>query len=146
MIDDCQIEVVALSNFENEEIQFKAGVVALRQRIITSSTSGDLVPASGFGKYAEDIWDDIKEDKILNLQLNKITIAELCCHRLAEEKYTSFCKHESWLQVKKGAQSGDAVGLGVFGRKLDALIDNYLSEELEAMIQLLCKNKTDGCA
>lgn len=127
--DFFNIKVVALSNFEDKPGQFENEVGCLRELIISSSTSGKVaeesIPASGFADYAKEIWDEIKDDKDLDLPSYRIMVAEVRCNKIAEEKYERFSEDTDWLQIEKDAKSGAVEG---FGAKVSSVIDGYLSE------------------
>ncbi|CDP21708.1 unnamed protein product [Coffea canephora] len=125
--DFFNIKVVALSSFQHMREQFKNEVAGLREWIISISTSGEgaagSTPASGFADYAKEIWDKIKEDKDLDLPRYRIMVAEIRCNAIAEEKYQSFCKNRSWLQIEK-----NAISVQGFGAEVSRIIDIYLSQ------------------
>ncbi|KAG5021310.1 hypothetical protein JHK85_017652 [Glycine max] len=103
------VEVVALSSYEEKEEQFKDQVASLRQRFHHSIAPGGLagdrrgvVPASGFSFSSEHIWKVIKENKDLDLPA-----------------------HKDWCQLEEAVQSGPIPG---FGKKLSSLLDICFSE------------------
>ncbi|KAJ6803042.1 protein ROOT HAIR DEFECTIVE 3-like [Iris pallida] len=126
------VEVVALSSFEEKEEQFKEQVASLRQRFFHSIAPGGLagdrrgvVPASGFSFSAQQIWKIIKENKDLDLPAHKVMVATVRCEEIANEKYSDFAGDEDWLQLE------EAVKVGVvrnFGKKLSSLLEKCLSE------------------
>ncbi|KAK4773463.1 hypothetical protein SAY87_028482 [Trapa incisa] len=86
-----QIGVVALSNYQREENEFKEQVLSLKRRIFDSITSGELagdrnetVPGSAFSRSALKIWELIKQDKNLDLPALNIMVAKFRCKELAE--------------------------------------------------------------
>ncbi|XP_020226487.1 protein ROOT HAIR DEFECTIVE 3 [Cajanus cajan] len=126
------VEVVALSSFEEKEEQFREQVASLRQRFHHSIAPGGLagdrrgvVPASGFSFSSEQIWKVIKENKDLDLPAHKVMVATVRCEEIANEKYASFVANEDWCQLEEAVQSGPIPG---FGKKLNSLLDTYLSE------------------
>ncbi|ESW07547.1 hypothetical protein PHAVU_010G139100 [Phaseolus vulgaris] len=126
------VEVVALSSYEEKEEQFKEQVASLRQRFQHSIAPGGLagdrrgvVPASGFSFSSEHIWKVIKENKDLDLPAHKVMVATVRCEEITNEKYTSFAAHEDWCQLEEAVQSGPVPG---FGRKLSSLLGTCLSE------------------
>ncbi|XP_057455236.1 protein ROOT HAIR DEFECTIVE 3-like [Lotus japonicus] len=126
------VEVVALSSFEEKEEQFKEQVASLRQRFYHSIAPGGLagdrrgvVPASGFSFSAQEIWKVIKENKDLDLPAHKVMVATVRCEEIANEKYVSFSENEEWCQLEEAVQSGPLPG---FGKKISSLLDAYLSE------------------
>ncbi|KAL2337758.1 hypothetical protein Fmac_012204 [Flemingia macrophylla] len=126
------VEVVALSSYEEREEQFREQVAKLRQRFYHSIAPGGLagdrrgvVPASGFSFSAEHIWKVIKENKDLYLPAHKVMLATVRCEEIANEKYASFVANEDWCQLEVAVQSGPIPG---FGKKLNSLLNTYLSE------------------
>ncbi|XP_050285606.1 protein ROOT HAIR DEFECTIVE 3-like [Quercus robur] len=126
------VEVVALSSYEEKEEQFKEQVASLRQRFFHSITPGGLagdrrgvVPASGFSFSAQQIWKVIKENKDLDLPAHKVMVATVRCEEIANEKYASFASNEDWCHLEETVQSGPVSG---FGKKLSSILDSFLSE------------------
>ncbi|OIW04930.1 hypothetical protein TanjilG_15675 [Lupinus angustifolius] len=126
------VEVVALSSYEEKEEQFKEQVASLRQRFHHSIAPGGLagdrrgvVPASGFSFSSQQIWRVIKENKDLDLPAHKVMVATVRCEEIANEKYAAFAANEEWCQLEETVQSGPILG---FGKKLNSLLDVYLSE------------------
>ncbi|OIW11845.1 hypothetical protein TanjilG_31595 [Lupinus angustifolius] len=126
------VEVVALSSYEEKEEQFKEQVASLRQRFHHSIAPGGLagdrrgvVPASGFSFSSQEIWRVIKENKDLDLPAHKVMVATVRCEEIAHEKYAAFAANEEWCQLEEAVQSGEITG---FGKKLNSLLDVYLSE------------------
>ncbi|KAK4413792.1 protein ROOT HAIR defective [Sesamum alatum] len=126
------VEVVALSSYEEKEELFKEQVASLRQRFFHSIAPGGLagdrrgvVPASGFSFSAQQIWKVIKENKDLDLPAHKVMVATVRCEEIANEKFSSFAANEEWRQLEETVQSQAVPG---FGRKLTSIIDACLSE------------------
>lgn len=126
------VEVVALSSYEEKEEQFKEQVASLRQRFYHSIAPGGLagdrrgvVPASGFSFSAQQIWKVIKENKDLDLPAHKVMVATVRCEEIAYEKFSSFAANEDWCQLEESVQSGPVPG---FGKKLSSILDAFLSE------------------
>ncbi|KAI3772903.1 hypothetical protein L6452_04097 [Arctium lappa] len=121
------IEVVALSSFEEKEEQFKEQVANLRKRFFHSIAPGGLagdrqgvVPASGFRFSAEQIWKVIKENRDLDLPAHKVMVATVRCEEIASEKYSAFVKNKEWCELE------DAVKIQLvpnFGKKISSLLD-----------------------
>ncbi|KAJ0785144.1 putative P-loop containing nucleoside triphosphate hydrolase [Helianthus annuus] len=125
------VEVVALSSFEEKEEQFKEQVANLRQRffhsIAPNGLAGDrrgVVPASGFSFSAQQIWEVIKENKDLDLPAHKVMVATVRCEEIANEKYSLFVINQDWCDLEEAVQSHIVPG---FGRKLSSMIDSCLS-------------------
>ncbi|KOM30239.1 hypothetical protein LR48_Vigan1082s001100, partial [Vigna angularis] len=126
------VEVVALSSYEEKEEQFREQVASLRQRFHHSIAPGGLagdrrgvVPASGFSFSCQEIWKVIKENKDLDLPAHKVMVATVRCEEITDEKYASFSANEDWCQLEEAVQSGPVPG---FGRKLSSLLGTCLSE------------------
>ncbi|CAJ1950959.1 unnamed protein product [Sphenostylis stenocarpa] len=120
------VEVVALSSYEEKEEQFKEQVANLRQRFQQSIAPGGLagdrrgaVPASGFSFSSQHIWKVIKENKDLDLPAHKVMVATVRCEEISNEKYASFVANEDWCQLEEAVQSGPVPG---FGKKLSSLL------------------------
>ncbi|KAL9999391.1 putative P-loop containing nucleoside triphosphate hydrolase [Helianthus debilis subsp. tardiflorus] len=125
------VQVVALSSYEEKEEQFKEQVSNLRQKFFHSIAPGGLagdrrgvVPASGFSFSAQQIWKVIKENKDLDLPAHKVMVATVRCEEIANEKYSSFVMNEDWLELEEAVQSHLVPG---FGKKLSSLLYNCLS-------------------
>ncbi|KAF5177905.1 Root hair defective 3-like protein [Thalictrum thalictroides] len=126
------VEITALSSYEEKEEQFKEQVAGLRQRFFHSITPGGLagdrsgvVPASAFSFSAQQIWKKIKENKDLDLPAHKVMVATVRCEEIANEKFSHLTLDEGWLTVEASVQSGLVSG---FGKKLSTVIQKYLSE------------------
>ncbi|KAK6148720.1 hypothetical protein DH2020_016245 [Rehmannia glutinosa] len=126
------VEVVALSSYEEKEEQFKEQVASLRQRFFHSIAPGGLagdrrgvVPASGFSFSAQQIWKVIKENKDLDLPAHKVMVATVRCEEIANEKFSSFIANEEWRHLEETVQYQLVPG---FGRKLTSILDVCLSE------------------
>ncbi|XP_010542421.1 PREDICTED: protein ROOT HAIR DEFECTIVE 3 isoform X2 [Tarenaya hassleriana] len=126
------VEVVALSSYEEKEEQFKEQVANLRQRFFHSVAPGGLagdrrgvVPASGFAFSSEQIWRVIKENKDLDLPAHKVMVATVRCEEIANEKFSHFTANEEWRQLEEAVQSTPVSG---FGKKLSSILESCLSE------------------
>ncbi|RWR72594.1 protein ROOT HAIR DEFECTIVE 3-like protein [Cinnamomum micranthum f. kanehirae] len=126
------VEVVALSSYEEKEEQFKEQVASLRQRFFHSIAPGGLagdrrgvVPASGFSFSARQIWKIIKENKDLDLPAHKVMVATVRCEEIANEKFAYLAANEDWLHLQEAVESGPVPG---FGKKLSAILIKCLSE------------------
>nr|XP_010925000.3 LOW QUALITY PROTEIN: protein ROOT HAIR DEFECTIVE 3 [Elaeis guineensis] len=125
------VEVVALSSYEEKEELFKEQVATLRQRFFHSIAPGGLagdrrgvVPASGFSFSAQQIWKVIKENKDLDLPAHKVMVATVRCEEIADDKLVYIRADEEWLQLEEAVQLDIVPG---FGKKLTAILDKYLS-------------------
>ncbi|KAG9451923.1 hypothetical protein H6P81_004827 [Aristolochia fimbriata] len=126
------VQVTALSSFEEKEEQFKEQVAQLRQRFSDSIAPGglagdrkDVVPASGFSFSAQEIWKVISENKDLDLPAHKVMVATVRCEEIANEKLSHLTSDVDWLQLEEAVQSGPVPG---FGKKLGSILETYLSE------------------
>lgn len=126
------VEVVALSSYEEKEEHFKEQVANLRQRFFHSIAPGGLagdrravVPASGFSFSAQQIWKVIKENKDLDLPAHKVMVATVRCEEIANEKFSCFASNQEWCQLEEAVQSAPVPG---FGKKLSSLLDTCLAE------------------
>ncbi|XXG74024.1 hypothetical protein AAC387_Pa07g2848 [Persea americana] len=132
------VEVVALSSYEEKEEQFREQVASLRQRFFHSIAPGGLagdrravVPASGFSFSAQHIWKVIKENKDLDLPAHKVMVATVRCEEIANEKLSHLTANEDWRHLEEAVQSGPVPG---FGKKLSSILDACLSEyDMEAI-------------
>ncbi|XP_042477269.1 protein ROOT HAIR DEFECTIVE 3 homolog 2-like isoform X2 [Macadamia integrifolia] len=132
------VEVTALSSFEEKEEQFKEQVAQLRQRFFHSIVPGGLagdrrgvVPASGFAFSAQQIWKVIRENKDLDLPAHKVMVATVRCEEIANEKLSHLTSDEGWLELEKAVQTGPVSG---FGKKLSSVLETCLSEyDIEAI-------------
>lgn len=125
------VEVVALSSYEEKEEQFKQQVADLRKRFFHSINPGGLagdrrgvVPGSGFSFSAQQIWKVIKENKDLDLPAHKVMVATVRCEEIANERYNDFIQNQEWLQLEEASQSGRVPS---FGKRLSSIIGNCLS-------------------
>ncbi|KAL5731582.1 hypothetical protein ACHQM5_004294 [Ranunculus cassubicifolius] len=126
------VEVTALSSFEEKEEQFKEQVAGLRQRFFHSIAPGGLagdrrgvVPASAFSFSAQQIWKVIRENKDLDLPAHKVMVATVRCEEIANEKLNLLTSDEGWLALETSVESGPVSG---FGKKISTIIHNYMTE------------------
>ncbi|KAI3455853.1 hypothetical protein Pfo_012516 [Paulownia fortunei] len=126
------VEVTALSSYEEKEEQFKEQVAQLRQRFFQSISPGGLagdrrgvVPASGFSFSAEQIWKIIKENKDLDLPAHKVMVATVRCEEIANEKFSRLASDKDWLALEQAVQTGAISG---FGKSISSILKTYLSE------------------
>ncbi|KAK9734516.1 hypothetical protein RND81_04G144800 [Saponaria officinalis] len=126
------VEVVALSSYEEKEELFKEQVANLRQRFFHSIAPGGLagdrrgvVPASGFAFSAQQIWRVIKENKDLDLPAHKVMVATVRCEEIANERFSDFTQNLDWLHLEEASQSGPVPG---FGRKITSILESCFSE------------------
>lgn len=126
------VEVTALSSFEEKEELFKEQVANLRQRFFHSIAPGGLagdrrgvVPASGFSFSAQHMWEVIKENRDLDLPAHKVMVATVRCEEIANERFTHLANNEVWRTLEEAVQSGPVPG---FGKKLSSIFHTCLSE------------------
>ncbi|KAJ0981662.1 hypothetical protein J5N97_009917 [Dioscorea zingiberensis] len=126
------VEVTALSSYEEKEEQFKQQVAQLRKRFFNSIAPGGLagdrrgvVPASAFSVSAQEIWKVIRENKDLDLPAHKVMVATVRCEEIANEKLSHMTSDEDWLKLEEAVQYG---AVPEFGKKLGVILDSYLSE------------------
>uniref|UniRef100_A0A0E0FNF0 Protein ROOT HAIR DEFECTIVE 3 homolog n=1 Tax=Oryza nivara TaxID=4536 RepID=A0A0E0FNF0_ORYNI len=132
------VEVVALSSYEEKEELFKEQVASLRDRFQQSIAPGGLagdrrgvVPASGFSFSSQQFWKVIKENKDLDLPAHKVMVATVRCEEIGNEKIASFTADEEWQQFEEAVQHDYVPG---FGKKISNLLDRCLSEyDMEAI-------------
>lgn len=126
------VEVVALSSYEEKEEQFEEQVASLRQRFFHSIAPGGLagdrrgvVPASGFSFSAQQMWKIIKENRDLDLPAHKVMVATVRCEEISNEKLAAFVQNEDWRQIDEAVQTQAVSG---FGKKLSSILDACLSD------------------
>ncbi|PWZ34142.1 hypothetical protein Zm00014a_032436 [Zea mays] len=126
------VQVTALSSFEEKEEQFREQVQQLRQRFSNSIAPGGLagdrrgvVPASGFLFSSQQIWKVIRENKDLDLPAHKVMVATVRCDEIANEKFGCITSDTEWLDVESAVQSGPVPG---FGKKLSNIVEVHLQE------------------
>ncbi|XP_021887568.1 protein ROOT HAIR DEFECTIVE 3 homolog 2-like [Carica papaya] len=132
------VEVTALSSYEEKEEQFKEQVAELRQRFFHSISPGGLagdrrgvVPASGFSFSSQQIWRVIKENKDLDLPAHKVMVATVRCEEIASETLRRLTSDEVWLALEEAVQAGPVSG---FGKKLSSILETYFLEyDMEAV-------------
>lgn len=132
------VEVTALSSYEDKEDKFKEEVAQLRQRFFHSIAPGGLagdrrgvVPASAFSISAQQIWKVIRENKDLDLPAHKVMVATVRCEEIANEKLNQLRSDKGWLELEEAVQLGPVRG---FGEKLSSIIDACLSQYDEEAI------------
>ncbi|CAK9182101.1 unnamed protein product, partial [Ilex paraguariensis] len=126
------VEVTALSSYEEKEDEFKEQVAQLRQRFFHSISPGGLaadrrgvVPASGFALSAQQIWKVIKENKDLDLPAHKIMVATVRCEEIANDKLSRLRSDEGWLALEEAVQAGPVPG---FGKRLSSILETYFAD------------------
>ncbi|KAL6841646.1 hypothetical protein ACP4OV_028585 [Aristida adscensionis] len=126
------VEVTALSSYEEKEELFKEQVGQLRERFYNSIAPGGfaadrrgVVPASCFCLSALQIWKVIRENKDLNLPAHKVMVATVRCEEIANEKLKKFTSDKGWLELEAAVISGPVPN---FGTKLSTILEVYLSE------------------
>ncbi|XP_027165945.1 protein ROOT HAIR DEFECTIVE 3 homolog 1-like [Coffea eugenioides] len=132
-----KIKVVTLPHHLHQEKEFRDKVDSLKKRIMRWTTSGERIAASGFVRFAQNIWRDIKEDKDLDLPQHRIMVSRVRCKEIADEKYQSFCKNKSWTKIKQQVEertkTKKQVGVSPelelhFGENVSSICESYLSQ------------------
>ncbi|XVE96995.1 hypothetical protein REPUB_Repub02eG0272300 [Reevesia pubescens] len=121
------VDVVALSSYEQSEEQFNKEVAQLRGRLLEELTGDrqDVIPASEFFVSAKDIWKRIKENKDLDLPALKIMVATVRCEKIVNKKLDELSYNKDWLALKRATQSGQ---FSSFGSKLSSILETIFSE------------------
>lgn len=126
------VEIFALSSYEEKERKFKEEVAQLRQRFFRSISPGGIagdrrgvIPASGFSFSVQQIWKIIKENKDLNLPAHKVMVASVRCEEIANEKFSHLTTDERWLALDEAVKKGPVLG---FGKKLSSILESYFKE------------------
>ncbi|XP_057473642.1 protein ROOT HAIR DEFECTIVE 3-like [Actinidia eriantha] len=120
------VEVVALPNYEYQKEDFKEEVAKLKNQLSHfRACDSPLIPASRFCSKAIEIWENIKDNKDLDVPAFKVLVDEARCERITREKLDSFSANEEWRQLRE-CKTTDAVG--GFGKKVSSILDKYLSE------------------
>lgn len=131
------VEVTALSNYEEKVEQFMEEIQALHQRFQNSVAPGGLagdrravVPGTGFPFSVHEMWKVIKENKDLDLPAHKVMVATVRCEEIAHEKLQALRKDEKWRKVEESAREGAVAG---FGKKVSGMLEKYVAEyDMEA--------------
>ncbi|XP_022142481.1 protein ROOT HAIR DEFECTIVE 3 homolog 2 [Momordica charantia] len=132
------VQIFALSSYEEKEKKFKEEVAQLRQRFFRSISPGGLagdrrgvIPASGFSFSVQQIWKVIKENKDLDLPAHKVMVASVRCEEIANEKFSRLTTDERWLALDEAVKEGPVLG---FGQKLSSILESYFKGyDIEAM-------------
>jgi energy-coupling factor transporter ATP-binding protein EcfA2 len=126
------VEVTALSNYEEKEEQFNEEIAQLNKRFHNSVAPGGLagdrravVPGTGFPFSAHEMWKVIKENKDLDLPAHKVMVATVRCEEIAHEKLQSLAKDDKWKKLEEASRGGAVVG---FGKKVSSMLEKYTSE------------------
>ncbi|KAI4354150.1 hypothetical protein L6164_003043 [Bauhinia variegata] len=127
--DFFKVEVKFLPNYEYKFKQFKVEVEKLKMRFINSTAPSGLVgdqkdPASEFSTTAQIVWEDIMENKSLNLPNLQVMLATHRCDMIKDDKYKSFEKNKMWCKLyqRKDGFNPD------FGKIVNSILNNCLSE------------------
>ncbi|KAI4354144.1 hypothetical protein L6164_003037 [Bauhinia variegata] len=128
--DFFKVEVKFLPHYEHKFKAFKVEVEKLKQRFINSTAPSGLVgdqkdPASGFSTSAKIVWEEIKENKNLNLPNLQVMVATFRCDMIKEEKYESLEKNEVWCKLY---QRKDRFFNLDFGKTVNCILNNCLSK------------------
>ncbi|MCO5586652.1 hypothetical protein L7F22_040594 [Adiantum nelumboides] len=125
------VEVTALSSYEEKEEQFLQQVSDLRQQFVNSIMPGGLagdrravVPGSGFPFSTQEIWKVIKENKDLDLPAHKVMVATVRCEEIGNEKLMELAADEEWRTLEEDSRAAIVPG---FGRKLNNILSSHLA-------------------
>ncbi|KAH6758620.1 Root hair defective 3 GTP-binding protein [Perilla frutescens var. frutescens] len=127
------VEVTALSNFEDKEEQFKEEVGELRQIFSQLLSPGGLagdrrrgvVPASAFNLSVKEMWETIKQNKDLDLPTHKKMVATVRCEEIADDKLRLFASNKDWLDVEQEVETRVVSG---FSAKISSILNRYVLE------------------
>ncbi|TVU34204.1 hypothetical protein EJB05_16035 [Eragrostis curvula] len=139
------VQVVALSSYEEKEELFKAQVSDLRDRFQHSIAPGGLagdrrgvVPASGFSFSSQQFWKVIKENKDLDLPAHKVMVATVRCEEIGNEKVASFTADEEWQQFEEAVQHDYVPGYDMEAIYFDEGVRSSKKQQLESkLLQLV---------
>ncbi|KAI4356290.1 hypothetical protein L6164_000322 [Bauhinia variegata] len=125
-----KVQVEFLPNYERNRANFTSKVKTMKQKFVRSTAPGGLVgdrkePASGFPVLAENIWEEIIQNKDLDLPAHKVMVATVRCEEICNEKYDSFEVNENWSELRREAKLGFISG---FGERVNSIIEAYVSE------------------
>jgi len=115
-----EVKVVALPDKESDKFQEK--VKELR-KLLASCTSelSAKVPASSFSHSSKLLWEQIKQNRRLDIPSHKVIVATVFCSRIVEEALKSF-----YYQKKYEALQGEESPRG-FKEASDTLLDSVIS-------------------
>ncbi|CAM0878437.1 unnamed protein product [Alopecurus aequalis] len=96
--DYIEVKVVALP--EKNSPGFRKDVRNLRKLISEStldhSRSARIIPATSFSESSKLLWDQIKENKRLDLPSHKVLISIVYCQEMVEESMEYFASHKDY--------------------------------------------------
>ncbi|XP_021819649.1 protein ROOT HAIR DEFECTIVE 3 homolog 2-like [Prunus avium] len=127
--DIFNVQVVALSHYKHQKEKFMEEVGQLRQRFPSYISQGglansDRIPASAFSHSAQDIWNEIKQNRDLDLPNHKVMVATVRCGEIADEIFKQLMENKDWLAWIEAAKTSPVPG---FGEKLTSILNTYLS-------------------
>ncbi|KAI4354129.1 hypothetical protein L6164_003026 [Bauhinia variegata] len=127
-----KVEVVFLPHYELREEEFKSKVKELKRRFVDSTVPGGLAdsgeekePASGFAISAESIWNDIKENKDLDIPAHKILVAIYRCSEICKELLDTFETDKDWGELRKKTLTDF---IPDFGMRVNSILNHFLSK------------------
>ncbi|KAI4354134.1 hypothetical protein L6164_003028 [Bauhinia variegata] len=130
--DFFEVEVVFLPNYEEKEEEFKLKVKDLKQRFAHPTVPCGLAdagdkkrPASDFPKMAHNIWEDIMENKDLDIPADKVMVATVRSEEIRNKLYDSFQSNEDWCKLRKQALFGFVPD---FGKIVNSVLNTYISK------------------
>ncbi|CAI9101953.1 OLC1v1000127C1 [Oldenlandia corymbosa var. corymbosa] len=124
--DYLTIEVDALHHYEYMRDQFEMEVVWLRDRIFQLVQQNGSAPAE-FVNLARQNWKDIKDEKILNIELNRKLVDGVHCDMLREEMVRGFGEDQDWIDIMEGVKDDMFIKTKNFGNQVSSIIGIYLT-------------------
>ncbi|KAK1296346.1 hypothetical protein QJS10_CPB15g01849 [Acorus calamus] len=130
------LRVTALPNYEFQKDQFKEELIELRRKCSLSIAWGgyakdkqDAVPASALSINMQNIWNDIRKNKDLDIPAYKVLVATARCQEIADELLKVYpfgeIKHY-WISRQADIQS--------FARWVRQVLDIFVQEYDEKTI------------
>ncbi|CAO2149746.1 unnamed protein product [Urochloa humidicola] len=119
--DYIEVKVIALPDKESD--MFREKVKELR-KILSNSTfelSAAKVPAASFSHSSNLLWEEIKQNRRLDIPSHKVVVATMFCNKIAEEARDSLYSHKEY-DALKGERSPRG-----FKEKSDRLLDSIIA-------------------
>ncbi|KAJ1276517.1 hypothetical protein BS78_05G219700 [Paspalum vaginatum] len=118
--DYIEVKVVALPDKNSEDFQEK--VKELRKVLCNcASELSAKVPASSFSHSSKLLWEQIKENKRLDLPSHQAIVATMYCNRISEEAINSLYSQKEYELIKAEKYPRD------FKKMSDTLLDNIIT-------------------
>lgn len=134
-LDFFDLAYVCLANKNYEEAKFREDVAALRKRF-TDPSDPDYVwsdayergiPIDGLPHYLGSLWSTIKENKDLDLPLQKVMLAMHRCTQISSEQYARFAA--AIAPIRAAMKAGENVE--GFGKQTGALLESVMEQFAE---------------